>query len=38
MNDNQIIEQSIIVLNEEEKTAVSSIVAKIVELIKEKHL
>jgi hypothetical protein len=38
MNDNQIIEQSIIVLNEEEKTAVTSIVAKIVELIKEKHL
>jgi hypothetical protein len=38
MNDNQMIEQSTIVLNEEEKTAVSSIVAKIVELIKEKHL
>jgi hypothetical protein len=38
MNDNQIIEQSILVLNEEEKTAVSSIVAKIVELIKETHL
>lgn len=38
MNDNQMTEQNTIVLTEEEKNSVSTIVAKIVELIKEKHL
>ena len=38
MNDNQLIEENKIVLTEEEKSSVSTIVAKIVELIKEKHL
>jgi hypothetical protein len=38
MNDNQINTANPIVLSESEKTQVSSVVATIVELIKEKHL
>ena len=38
MNDNQIIEENQLLLNETEKNAVSIIVARIVELIKETHL
>lgn len=38
MNDNQIKEENVLLLNETEKNAVSIIVARIVELIKETHL
>jgi hypothetical protein len=38
MNDNQITEEKTFLLNETEKNAVSIIVARIVELIKETHL
>lgn len=38
MNDNQIRTPDPIVLSEAEKTQVSSVVATIVQLIKDKHL
>jgi hypothetical protein len=38
MNDNQIVTPDPTILTEYEKTQVSSVVLKIVELIKEKHL
>jgi hypothetical protein len=38
MNDNQVTEETPVLLNETEKNAVSIIVARIVELIKETHL
>jgi hypothetical protein len=38
MNDNQIITPDPVVLSETEKTQVSSVVATIVQLIKDKHL
>jgi hypothetical protein len=38
MNDNQIVTIDPVVISETEKIAVSSIVNKIVELIREKHL
>jgi hypothetical protein len=38
MNDNQIVNEDVILITDDEKIAVSSIVSRIVELIKEKHL
>jgi hypothetical protein len=38
MNDNQIVNEDVILITDDEKNAVSSIVYRIVELIKEKHI